>query len=144
MKRNVLFLLLVSFLFAFSCDDDKKQENEKDCSNVPCTKELRTITVNLKDASENPIALDSIKVVREEDGKDITIKSNDFEWGLQQKAGSYPLVSDSMQEELKHKKVEVRFKGFLAGKTVADAKFVVGADCCHVWLLEGDNTLIIE
>ncbi len=127
MKRNLLFLLFVSFAVAFSCDDEEKEQNR--CVDVLCTEEFRTIAVKLKDHLGDPIALDSMKVFREQDGRDITMN---------------PLVDDFMLKELQDKKVTIWFKGFVGGKVVASAKFVVSADCCHVILVEGDTNLTIK
>lgn len=141
MKKKLLFVLL--FLLSLTaCEND--DNDEKSCEGVSCTKNLMHVTVELKDQSGEPIALDDFKVIRFKDEKNITMEFTDYEWRLYQKYGSYPLISDLNLEEYRNKEVKVQFTGFLSSKEVVNEVYLVGADCCHVMLIEGDNMITIN
>lgn len=118
-------------------------EDQPDCTNIACTMEYRTITVNVKDKDGGAVALDRFTVVVLPEETDITPDLTDNEMGLMRKNGVYPLFSDRYSNTYQNKQIEINFKGYIDGKQVLDANYRVGADCCHVFMLDGETNLIV-
>lgn len=134
---GLLIVLLVS-----NCNDSDV-EDEPDCADIACTQEYRTITVNVKDREGNAVALDRFSVVILPNETDITADWSDNEIELMAKNGVYPLFSDKYSNTYRNKQIEINFKGYLDDKQVLDANYTVGADCCHVFLVDGETNLIV-
>ena len=134
---GLLIVLLVS-----NCNDSDV-EDEPDCADIACTQEYRTITVNVKDREGNAVALDRFSVVILPNETDITADWSDNEIELMAKNGVYPLFSDKYSNTYRNKQIEISFKGYLDDKQVLDANYTVGADCCHVFLVDGETNLIV-
>lgn len=128
--------ILISIL---SCNNDKSE-----CIEVACTEEFKTITVSIKDKLEHPIALNRFEVTIIESGIDITRKINDNEFELMKQNGIYPLFGDEYSETYKNKTIEIKFKGFDEHQELLNVDFTVGADCCHVELIDGITDVIID
>ncbi|MEN8124513.1 MAG: hypothetical protein ABFR32_05225 [Bacteroidota bacterium] len=136
MKKVIYFFLLVSFA---GCDND-----QPDCSNIACTEIFKTIMVSIKDADENPVALDKFIVFDMNTGRDITREVSPAEYELMIQNGTYPLFGDEQLSNYINSKTTVNFKGFDDDKVIVNSVFTVGADCCHVLLYEGETEIIIN
>ncbi len=136
MKKIIYFFLLISFA---GCDD-----NRSDCSNVACTEEFKTIMVIVKDLDEIPVALDKFEVIDINSGEDITRNVGQAEFEMLKENGTYPLFGDEFVAKFLNSKTSVNFKGFDDGNEIVNSTYIVGADCCHVLLYEGDTNLIID
>ncbi|RTE55066.1 hypothetical protein EHW67_00410 [Arenibacter aquaticus] len=134
---GLLIVLLVS-----NCNDSDV-EDQPDCADIACTQEYRTITVNVKDREGNAVALDMFSVVILPNETDITADWSDNEIELMAKNGVYPLFSDKYSNTYRNRQIEINFKGYLDDKQVLDANYTVGADCCHVFLVDGETNLIV-
>ena len=123
---------------------NNNQQDKIDCSEVICTMEFRSISISLKDKNGMPIALDSFKVNTADTGKDITRQLTDLEWEQIRENGSYPIFGDEFSKEYQNKEVEILFEGFLANEKIASLSYLVGADCCHVQLIEGQLEVVLD
>jgi len=122
------------------CTNDDKS----DCSDVACTEEFKTIAVSFKDSNGNPIALSRFKVIILDSGTDITKSVNDTEFELMKQRGVYPLFGDENRGEYENKELEINFKGFIDNQEIVNSNYIVGADCCHVNLIEGNTDIRIK
>lgn len=136
-----LFGLLIVLLVS-NCNDSEV-EDQPDCADIACTEEYRTITVNVKDQDGNAVALDRFTVVVLPNETDITSDWSDSEIELMAKNGVYPLFSDKYSNTYRNKQIEINFKGYIDDKQVLDANYTVGADCCHVFLVDGETNLVV-
>jgi len=136
MKKLIHLLFL---LCCFSCT-----KNNSDCFNTPCTEEFRTIVVNIKNENGAPIALNSFEVLIVKTKIDITRKVNENEFEMMQESGTYPLFGDEYSRDYQNDEVRINFKGFIHNQEIVNADFTVGADCCHVNLIEGTTEIIID
>jgi hypothetical protein len=104
---------------------------------VMCTDVFLSVAIKVQYPDGSPVALDSFKVLWGE--RDIT---HIPEWELSRIAGSYSIVDDTLQGELKGLSVSVTAYGYLDGKEVFKEDYLVGADECHV-AYHGEKPLII-
>ena len=137
MKKIICLCLMIIF---FGCTN----ENEPDCSAVACTLQLKIIFVSIKDSNGNPVALNRFEVFILDSGTDITININDTQYEVIKQRGTYPLFGDENREESYNKELEINFKGFIDNQEIVNSNYIVGADCCHVYLIEGNKSLRIE
>ena len=129
-------------LMITTCNNNQDEKN--DCSEVICTMEFRSISVSLKDKSEMPVSLDRFKVTATETGKDMTRDVNDLNWELIRQTGNYPIFGDEFSKEYQNKEVEILFEGFIGNDRIANLTFLVGADCCHVQLIDGQLEVVLD
>ncbi len=137
-----IFGLFFVALLSLGCSDD--DNGTKDCRIVLCTEDFRTVAVSVKDGSGVVVPLDRFEVVNSATGEDITPVIDQREMEQLRLEGSYPIFTDARSKEYRNKSLKVRFTGFISEKEVVRAEFVVGADCCHVKLLEGDPNIVID
>ena len=136
-----LFGLLIVLLVS-NCNESEV-EDQPDCTNIICTEEYRTITVNVRGKDGNAVALDRFTVMVLPNETDITPDWSDNEIDLMSKNGIYPLFSDKYSNTYRNKQIEINFKGYIGDKQVLDADYTVGADYCHVFLVDGETNLIV-
>jgi hypothetical protein len=137
--------LILTVMMAFILNTCNQNQEEKiDCTEVVCTMEFRTISVTLKNKNGNPISLDKFKVTSLDNEKDITRPLIDMNWEENRTTGTYPIFGDEFNKEYQNKKVEILFEGFIANEKVANLTFLVGADCCHVSLIEGQSEVVLD
>ncbi len=137
------FIVITFVLLALNCSDNDT-DDASNCSDVFCTQEFRTITVSVKDRDGVAVALDKFKVLVLAGGEDITLNTANGEYDGMIKNGTYPLFSDKYSMEYRNKELEVNFKGYIGNSLVVDSHYTVGADCCHVTLIEGETAIVID
>ena len=133
---------LITVFLALGCNDGTT-DDAPNCVDVFCTEEYRTITISVKDNEGVAVALDYFKVIVVSNGNDITLEASNNEYDWLAKNGTYPLFSDKYVAQYPNKKLEINFKGFVDDKLVVDSDYTVGADCCHVMLVEGETNIVI-
>ena len=145
MKRiTILYALLTAI--TLSCSKRELMNEEvQDCKSVPCTYELRWISVKLVDQSDNPVALDRMKVTRLADGEELTRTYDSSQWAVFRKLGSYPVSGDLDADKIPpFKHTKLRFQGYIGNREVVKADYVVTFDCCHINLVSGDVELVVR
>ncbi len=136
--KKIIYLSLIIILLGCT------NEDKSDCSDVACTEEFKTITISVKDSNGKPIALNRFKVIILDSGSDITRSVNDTEFELMKQIGVYPLFGDENRGEYENKELEINFKGFIDNQEIVNSNYIVGADCCHVHLIEGNADIRLE
>lgn len=131
MFKKIYFFLYL--LLTLSCSSS---ENECNLIDVVCTEEFRYITVEIVDSKNEPIVLDSYKIIRNDTDEDITHKEDMFQ-------NSYPIINDSYQNEIANKKLSLTFTGVLNNQEVINEIYIVSADCCHIDLISGKTKIIL-
>jgi hypothetical protein len=130
----ILLILLGSFLSAASCD--KNMPGRAECEGVICTMMFASVTVQVQDASGNPVIFDST-VTQTSQGTQIHKSPANAN-------GIYTIVDDNHQKVLAMRTEEVIFKGYKDGSQVVAQAFSVSADCCHVSKVQGPAVLTIK
>lgn len=141
MMKKLLSVLVLTFAFIAGCNNDN--ETIQNCVNVACTEEFRTIFITLKDGNNAPIALDSFKIIAIKSNLDLTREINSSVFALMQQKGIYPLFGDEYAKTYQNKELEIEFRGFKDDLQTVTERFVVAADCCHVFLVSGSTELIL-
>ncbi len=140
---NNLFLYgLLSLLF-LNCNNDNNDNgtDAQDCATAICTEIFVTLNVSIIDADGNAVVLEEFTITDETSGSNITDKV--VQGGISNGNGSYPLYHDGFILDIQNSSVELLFKGYIDGNEVVNAPFIVGADCCHVSLSDGNNTIVL-
>lgn len=137
-----LFTIAIGILFAviqISCSSDDDAISE--CQNTICTLQLVTISVSVIDQNQDPIALDSFKVIDLENGNDMTISLTPSQLTEIQELGNYPIIMDGTLGVNQEK--QIQFRGFQNDQEVIRSDYTVGTDCCHVSLISGNLQLTL-
>ena len=131
---KLTILLLVLTLFITGC-----QNEELDCGEITaCTRELRTVKVEIMDPEGVPVELDRTET-SSQFGKTVTT----YEGASDDQNGVYLVISDTHKSDLPSEFKIVRFRGWKNGRELVDQQFVINKDCCHIGKLEGPNQIIV-
>ena len=143
MTLSIKYFLVFSVpLLILSCayNDDTRSA----CSDAICTDEFRHINILIKHTDGDPVSLNSFKVTELENNRDLTLSLTDEGWAAVIRTGSYPIFNDGYVREYQNKEFKIEFSGFIDNQKVVDQIYIVGANCCHVYLQEGPTQLIID
>lgn len=126
-------LTLFTFLFLITSCQDNEDANSETCSEeVFCTLEFRSIVVTIKDKDEQPVQLDSYKVIRLDENKEIAVDPN---YGNSH-TGTYVIATDGTFTV--NETIELQFIGFVNNQEVVRENYTVNEGCCHISLVSGD------
>ena len=117
-----------------SCKPDKPCPEDIICSMV-----FKSISVEVLNDQGESVQLTKATVSSDQFDSDI----NSLEESPA--GGPYTIVNDSHKKWLSHEKPrKVVFKGWLKDSLVIEQTYQVRHDCCHVVLVEGPETIILE
>jgi hypothetical protein len=138
--------IVVAFLsiFLVACNDKDETVEQQDCSSTICTLNFVTITVSVKDVLGKAVALDSYEVMDTETGENLATGFNGEEYQYYKEQGLYPILSDANRVQYQNSTAKLTFKGYIDNEEVINEAYVVGADCCHVSLITGNTTIVLE
>ena len=130
MKNLLFFASLFFAILCTGCSSDKDNSDTKDCSEVNCTKEFCNIGVKMKYEDGTPVVLDSYEVIEVATGKVRDVPN----WGKE--FNTYIIASDLDRGDFAGKEIELQF--------VVTKNYVVSANCCHTYLLKGDEEIVLK
>ncbi|MEP2238231.1 MAG: hypothetical protein ABJI22_07710 [Maribacter sp.] len=142
MFAKITFVFLSIFLVA--CNDKDDSIEQQDCSTAICTLNFVTITVSVKDALGEPIALNSYEIIDTETGKNLAADFNGDEYQYYREQGLYPILSDANRVQYQNSTATLTFKGSIDNEEVINEAYEVAADCCHVSLIKGETAIVLE
>ena len=58
--------------------------------------------------------------------------------------GVYPLFGDDFTAMYENTEIDINFKGIINNEVVVSENYRVGADCCHIYFVEGNRDIIID
>jgi hypothetical protein len=132
LHRLILFIGII--LFTFSCGKDENTE----CSGI-CTEEFRSIAVEITNAGENPVILDSISITDITNNRELDLNSEgDFENGF------YTIFNDNLVSQYRNEEINLLFRGFQNEQLLVEETYMVGADCCHVYHISGPLEIVLD
>lgn len=141
MMKNLL-ILFCFFSMAATCQDnnsDSTDSKENPCPpDIICTMEFKIINLEIISKSGKPIILDEFYITIE--NTKIEIPDDVYE----SKDGIYPVATDGQMEHLDFDGNEVSFFGLIVGETVVVHKMIIGKDCCHIQLVEGEEKITLS
>jgi methionine synthase II (cobalamin-independent) len=114
-------------------DSDGCEENKI------CTEEFRTISLEITNQDGDAVVLDDFYTFLDS-RKKFEYTLNDFHT----ENGIYPVLTDAEMDEVERQGTTLIFVGEKAGKNIVEHQMVIGHDCCHVILIEGDDKIVIE
>lgn len=137
MLKKLVILLGIQIIF--SCSETKTIVEDNQCNKIDivCTENFITISIEIVDSNDNPVTLDSFKVIQKNTGKDISNNANLYN-------NYYPIVDDSYQHQLENKEQTFIFMGFKDNKEVVKETYVIAADCCHIYLVSGKTKITLS
>ncbi|WP_296620685.1 hypothetical protein [Marivirga sp.] len=135
--------LQIFFAFAaisfFSCKEEELSNDDCNLETRICTEEFRSISLEITTPDGNPVILDDFYTFHDS-RKKFEFELNDVQKGN----GIYPVITDSELDELKREGTTLIFVGEKDGKNLVEHQMVIGHDCCHVILIEGEDKIVIE
>jgi hypothetical protein len=123
----VAFIAVLSL--SFGCSE------KKDVPQVMCTEEYRIVSLKI-----NGDTLTDFYTVRELTGETIRYNTN----GVKPFMNYYPVLEDSYQYILVNSSERFTFRGFIGEKLVVDEPYLIGADFCHIYKLNGNDEITIK
>ncbi|WP_324024885.1 hypothetical protein QSV08_16895 [Maribacter sp. BPC-D8] len=141
MFAKITLVFLSIFLVACNNNDDAEQQ---DCYETICTHNFVTITVSVKDAAGEAIALDTYEVIDNDTGEDLAADLNGEEYQYLKEQGFYPIISDANRVQYQNTTATLTFKGYVDNEAIINETYEVGADCCHVSLITGNTEIVLE
>ncbi|MEP2056817.1 MAG: hypothetical protein ABJJ05_03370 [Maribacter litoralis] len=139
MFAKIIVVFLSLFLVACNDNDDAEQQ---DCSEAICTHNFVTITVSVKDEAGDAVSLDNFEVIDTATGENLAESTTAEEYHNDQ--GIYPIISDAYRTKYQNNTATLLFKGFIGDEQVVNEEFEIGADCCHVSLIAGNRTIVLD
>ncbi len=134
-----LLTLMMTLVLLSKCSESNKADPQPDaCKDIFCTQEFRTITVSVENESGEPVQLDSYTVTDLKANEQLSIDQS------LNTEGNYVIYSDKYVKEHQNTERTLVFEGMLSGSVVVTEEYRVAADCCHVTLVEGSRTLVVQ
>ncbi len=134
-KNQIIFIWDEIHFFSPAGYGISQLHDDQDCNgNLVCTEEFRTVLINIVDGDGEPVSLDSYTVTNLDTEQVITL--DPILW-----IDTYPIADDSMLDDIPKEGQRIELVGNLDGEEVVRETFLVGHDCCHVVLLEGETTI---
>lgn len=135
--RNLL-IMFCFFSMAATCQEQKKSPKDNPCDpSIMCTMEFKIIDLQIDDESGEAVLLDEF--YSEIDGEKVEIPDDVH----QLKTGVYPVATDSEMPQLQFEGTKMVFFGLIDGEVVVEHKMVIGKDCCHIQLIEGEQKITL-
>lgn len=104
---------------------------------VICTEVFMTVSTRVVDKDDQDIQLDRVFTKDLTTGQIVPINDLNVE-------GYYTVLDDSYRHFLKGKERRFLFSGIKNGTTVFEEEFVIGADQCHIYKVEGTEKIVLK
>ncbi len=132
MRYLTVFLVLILFT---SCS---KEETNPCTAKFACA-EAVTLSVEVFDLNGEPVILDNYYTFIDQRNRfDFTDSSYNLGEGV------YVIATDNQKPQIDFNGTNVVFVGELNGVNVIEQPFILGKDCCHINLVQGETTIQIE
>ncbi|HET8860374.1 hypothetical protein [Marivirga sp.] len=140
MKFQRLHFFVVLFAFSFiSCEEEKVDADDCQRELLLCTEEFKTILLEIVDSEGNPVVLDDFYTFYD------SRKKFEYEYNEAQAIeGIYPVITDAEIDELEREGTTLIFVGVKNGDNLVEHQMVIGHDCCHIQLIEGEANIVIS
>lgn len=94
--------------------------------------------LELKYEDDTSVVLDSYEVIEVATGKVRDV----LNWGKE--FNTYTIASDLDRGDFAGKEIELQFVGKIGEKIVVTKNYVVSANCCHTYLIKGDEEIVLK
>jgi len=133
MKKISVILLLLGLIVIAGCHNDKEEEI------IVCTCDLRQINIRAVYADGTPVVLDKFETINLETGQEMALGLDAY----YEDSGQYPVMDDNYKNVLKNKPLKIKFLGYKNEQVVIEEAFIVSADECHVYMVDGNDSVIL-
>ena len=99
---------------------------------------LTSFAVKIKYEDDTFVVLDSYEVIEVATGKVRDV----LNWGKE--FNTYTIASDLDRGDFAGKEIELQFVGKIGEKIVVTKNYVVSANCCHTYLIKGDEEIVLK
>jgi len=144
--KTIHLLGLISFLMLCACRKEiicSEPIPASPCSSdLICTADFRSVSVEVKDKQGNPVLLDKVISYRLSTGEEILVDDLKNQFMLDQ--GEYMVWSDGQKNITNKTGEQIQFVGFKNGTEVIRKNFTIGHDCCHIEKKEGPSELTVS
>lgn len=138
MKKLSVILLLLGLVVIAGCHNDKEEES------VVCTCELLQISIRAVYTDGTPVVLDKFETINLETGQKMELGMNAHYMDAYYKdSGQYPFMDDNYKNVLKNNPLKIKFLGYKNEQVVIEEAFIVSADECHVYMVDGNDSVIL-
>ena len=134
-KLKIIASILITGALFTAC---KEEITECDIDGAICTKELRVVSVEIKDRNNEPVFLDSISVTTS-GSSNVLFTENPTDTN-----GVYKLISDTEINDIVKEGTDVTFYGYSNALQIVSENYKVGHDCCHVVYINGTQVVILK
>ena len=138
MKNLLFFASLCLAILCTGCSSDKNNDRTEDCSDVICDMAFLSIPITIKYEDGTPVVLDNYEVIEVATGKVRDV----LNWGKE--FNTYTIASDLDRGDFAGKEIELQFVGKIGEKIVVTKNYVVSANCCHTYLIKGDEEIVLK
>ncbi|WP_375578826.1 hypothetical protein ABWH96_17650 [Marivirga tractuosa] len=133
-----LFIIFCFFSLAATCQDQNKSAKDNPCEpDIICTMEFKVLKLQILDQEGNPVQLDSYYTEFQDFNVTIDEELTQLEEGF------YPIATDGEMDSVNFEGREATFFGIKNGDTIVKHKVVIGKDCCHILLIEGEQKITL-
>jgi hypothetical protein len=122
-------------LFFSACQEEGSDNCEEP---VSCTEIFVTIDLEITNQDQEAVPLDNAYTFIDSRNK-IELEITD----QMRTSGIYPVATDSNISEFDFEGTTVIFVGEKDGKNLVEHQLVIGKDCCHIQLVEGETEIQI-
>lgn len=143
--KSILFVILTMILSAIGCGG-RNNNNECLCrTDIACTMEYRTISINVTDTLGNPYSLDVYRTKRLNTGAvyDLQTLSDSWSDSLRRAQGSYPVLDDSYTNSTHVCGESFEFLGYRDSLLVVSQILEIKNNCCHIELISGNTNVTV-
>ena len=131
MKTTIITIAILICLSA--CNDNS------DCSDVACTEEFISVTVQVLNQSNEAVALNRTESVLD----DGTILETDLPIQIGTEV-YYVVANDNHMDLLPDDSNVVTFTGWIDNQVVVTQQYIISKDCCHIDRQEGPELITID
>lgn len=133
MKKYFIHTLLsLAILFLFSYASCQKEA----CEGAICTEMFAMITVKIKDNSGNYIKPDKVTLQFESTNATVEVSQMALD-------PEVVVIDDGSVTLLKNRKDNFIFTAYKNNQVICTEKFILGADCCHVYKESGKDVIYL-
>lgn len=129
-KYGVILLCVI----ALGCHTTRKTTCPPE---VMCTRIFKSVVVQVKNTEGTPVTLDDTYTVNVNTGETIRLEGTG-------EPGYYIVLNDSYQKKIVNTTAQFQFIGVKNGQRVVDEPYRIGADCCHIEKVSGQNEITVK
>ncbi|MDR1681056.1 MAG: hypothetical protein LBS12_04640 [Prevotellaceae bacterium] len=134
-------LIPLCALVWYACGDI----DQKDCAMAVCSEQANTVFLHVRDTLQQPVALDTFKLVNMLDRTPVVIPHINAEmWATMRATGDYVFLTDAFVAGHENTRVVIEFTGIRGQQTLFQRAVTFDIDCCHISPVYGELTVVVN